>query len=141
MWSTTCQHLLHVSPLAGDSLIIPDSYYVPPSISDTTSNFETMKTWAKFKSSDPINFQNIPSHNREIRMLFKSKQSEQSVELNENQLNVKRFDYVNTPTGWQFASKLKQGDLIVLDCEDGTVENATIRTIELNNNSEYIITI
>ena len=95
----------------------------------------------RLSSSDPINFQNIPSHNREIRMLFKSKQSEQSVELNENQLNVKRFDYVNTPTGWQFASKLKQGDLIVLDCEDGTVENATIRTIELNNNSEYIITV
>lgn len=95
----------------------------------------------RLSSSDPINFQNIPSHNREIRMLFKAKYSEQSEDLIDNQIKVKKFDSVNTPNGWIYIDKLTAGDSIIIDCDDGSSEIAQIKKIEFMHNSYYLISL
>ena len=72
----------------------------------------------RFSSSDP-NLQNIPSHNKDIRKMFKATGSEYSVEF-EDTLEVDNFTEVMTPDGWRFTSSLEVGDTLLDD--DGNIE-------------------
>jgi DNA polymerase-1 len=66
-------------------------------------------------SSDNPNLQNIPSHNKDIRQMFVATQREYTVSDDNNIFTVKRFSEVETKTGWKYADKLVQGDLLVVD--------------------------
>lgn len=95
----------------------------------------------RLSSSDPINFQNIPSHNKEIRMLFKAKTEEKEVDATDT-IIIDKFDEVITPSGWRYANTLEIGDKLLLN-DDETDESsiATITNIILIDNqlTLYII--
>ena len=61
-----------------------------------------------------VNFQNIPSHNREIRMLFCSKLENKDIYDEDNQYIVKEFTEVETESGFKYASKLTLDDKLVV---------------------------
>ena len=82
----------------------------------------------RFSSENP-NMQNIPSHNKEIRQMFKATDDESILETENDIFMVDKFDEVHTSNGWVSCSKLKIGDDL-----DGCV----IKSIELQDN-KYII--
>ena len=68
----------------------------------------------RLSSSDPINFQNIPSHEKTIRMLFCSRVDEHIVEPIANEYIIPETDEVETPDGWMYVSELTDGDYVVI---------------------------
>ena len=73
----------------------------------------------RFSSSDP-NLQNIPSHNKEIRLMFKASDDYVDVFQVENYYDVNKFSEVETDQGWVFAQKLQVTN---------TIENVSIKEI------------
>ena len=63
----------------------------------------------RFSSSDP-NLQNIPSHLKEIRMLFRGGQQNKETVVNDNCLIIKELDEVETVNGWKAATDIVVGD-------------------------------
>ncbi|MCK9470260.1 MAG: DNA polymerase [Bacilli bacterium] len=84
----------------------------------------------RLSSSDPINFQNIPAHNKEVRMLFCSSNKQEDIPITSNQIIVKKFTEVNTSEGFVFAEDLKTGEYLILDNDDGTTEAIKIIDIK-----------
>ena len=82
----------------------------------------------RFSSSDP-NLQNIPSHLKEIRMLFRGGQINTETNVTDNIVEFKLTDDVETTTGWKHTEDVVVGDVFT----DG-VEFAEVVNIELNNN-------
>ena len=82
----------------------------------------------RFSSQDP-NMQNIPSHNKDIRKMFKATNDEIELTTEDDVFTVYRWDEVYTKDGWVSCSKLKVGDDL-----DGCV----IQNIELCGDN-YII--
>lgn len=82
----------------------------------------------RFSSSDP-NLQNIPSHLKEIRMLFKGGQINTETDVIDNIVEFKLTDDVETTNGWKHTEDVVVGDIFT----DGT-EFAEVTNIELNNN-------
>lgn len=68
----------------------------------------------RFSSTDP-NLQQIPSHNKEIRMLFRSREEYNFVESVEDYFIVPVYEEVDTSNGWTFPEKLVNGDILNLD--------------------------
>lgn len=66
----------------------------------------------RFSSSEP-NMQNIPSHNREIRLMFKARDDKREVELNEDCFILSYVDSVLTLDGWKKVLDLKENDIIL----------------------------
>ena len=93
----------------------------------------------RLSSSDPINFQNIPAHNKEIRMLFKSANKQEDIPITSNQIIVKKFTEVNTSEGFVFAEDLKTGKYLILDNEDGTTE--ALKIIDIKTEGLFTIII
>lgn len=75
----------------------------------------------RFSSSNP-NLQNIPSHNKEIRQMFKATDSEEYVYDKDNSFTVDKFCEVNTKSGWVYAGNLLVGDILVVSEDDEEVE-------------------
>ena len=74
----------------------------------------------RFSSSEPLNLQNIPSHNKEIRMLFSAQCKEDDIEIDDdNYYNVSSISEVLTSTGWKRAKEIAVGDII---CGDTTTD-------------------
>lgn len=70
----------------------------------------------RFSSSDPINLQNIPSHNKELRMLFKASDKYNFIESYNNSYEVTYYeDVLVKDKGWTNIKNVKQGDLIELE--------------------------
>ena len=69
----------------------------------------------RFSSSEP-NLQQVPSHNKEIRMMFCATTKYHDIESckNENEFIVPYTDEVNTSSGWKKLGNLKLNDLIEL---------------------------
>lgn len=66
-------------------------------------------------SSDNPNMQNIPSHNHDIRQMFKASNREYSVQqTTDNTFLVNKFTEVETSEGWKYSDKLVEGDLLVV---------------------------
>jgi DNA polymerase-1 len=74
----------------------------------------------RLSSSDP-NLQNIPSHNKEIRLMFVPSTIETDMEINSDTIEFDINDEVNTTEGWVIASKLTTNNHILY--EDNTVAN------------------
>ena len=83
----------------------------------------------RMSSSDP-NLQNIPSHNKEIRKMFKATNDEEVLTTEDDTFTVYRWDEVCTKNGWVSCSKLKVGDDL-----DGCV----IKSIELQGDHYKIV--
>ena len=86
----------------------------------------------RFSSSDP-NLQQIPSHNLEIRMMFKAREeikdldcSNDIIECDESYDLLSGESYINV-------KMLKIGDPISVDLEDGTTQTEYIKDIHINN--------
>lgn len=84
-----------------------------------------------------INIQNIPSHNPEIRMLFKARIDEGEVEPNSNDIiTLPEITEIETINGFKFGKDLTTNDKLVTD--DGEV--LFIKNIIYNQaNKEYTI--
>ena len=76
----------------------------------------------RFSSSDP-NLQNIPSHLKEIRMLFRGGQYDKETSVENNCLILKETDEVETLTGWKKATDVVVGDKFTDNTETVTVVN------------------
>lgn len=72
-----------------------------------------------------INIQNIPSHNKEIRMLFQGDTKYQEIDTIDDWFEIPEIDEVEVldPDGtpvWKFASELEVGDEVNLEEESGS---------------------
>lgn len=75
----------------------------------------------RFSSSDP-NLQNIPSHNKQIRLMFKASDDYIDVYQVENYYDVNKFSEVETDQGWVFAQDLTT---------DNTLDTMKIKEISI----------
>lgn len=87
----------------------------------------------RLSSSDPINFQNIPSHEKSIRMLFQAKEGYRVVEPENNSYTVSNIDSVETPQGFIPANNIKINDDLLIDNNIVKIKNI----VKSDNN--YII--
>ena len=91
----------------------------------------------RLSSSDPINFQNIPSHAKEIRLLFKAKTDAKLIEESEKNIYmVNKWSEVETKNGWQLPKDIKLGTKVKI----GDIDR-TITSIEKYSDSQYKLTI
>lgn len=84
----------------------------------------------RLSSSDPINFQNIPSHNKEIRMLFKSSEVLKSIVTDNDIFELYDYQEVDTINGWKYPDVLVNGDVIIVDNQPIKIVN--ISKISIN---------
>ena len=70
-------------------------------------------------SSDPLNLQNIPSHNQDIRKMFVGQTTYRDVEKREdNAYILKREEEVEMQDGtWKWAEAVQKGDVL----SDGSI--------------------
>ena len=87
----------------------------------------------RFSSSDP-NMQQIPSHLKEIRMMFKACSKENIIELSDNFYEVPYTDEVETIEGWKKVKELVVGDKII----NSENEYDTIKNI-INKDNNYLL--
>lgn len=69
---------------------------------------------SRWSSNNP-NMQNIPSHNKDIRKMFKATSYEKEVTTDSNTFNVDKWCEVDTPNGWKRVIDLIIGDEIYVD--------------------------
>lgn len=89
----------------------------------------------RFSSSDP-NLQNIPSHLKEIRMLFRAGKTVKEIPVSSYFVQVSMKDEIETVDGWKHFSELKIGDKL----SDGK-EVSTITDIVNNSVADGVATI
>lgn len=70
-----------------------------------------------------INIQNIPSHAKNIRLLFVAKTENHEAGLKDNYYEIPETDEVETAQGWKFCNELKIGDIIVGKDNQDVIKN------------------
>lgn len=90
----------------------------------------------RLSSSDPINFQNIPAHNKEIRMLFKASTKLNYIDTDDDIFEVFDYQEVETADGWKYPDLLSAGDILVVN--DQPTKIIDIRKIS-NNRYQIMI--
>ena len=60
-----------------------------------------------------INIQNIPSHNKDIRMLFIARKDENKLEINDNYYELEEISEIETTDGWKYGKDLILGDKLI----------------------------
>lgn len=70
-----------------------------------------------------INSQNIPSHNPEVRLLFKATVDYDKCYCEDNVYEIKEGSEVETNNGWKNVKELKVGDIIIGDESQDTIIN------------------
>ena len=89
----------------------------------------------RFSSSKPLNLQNIPSHNKEIRLMFKARENYVDVFENDNCYIVNATDDILIDSQcWKKALDLKIGDTII----NSNNEFDIVTNIQLFDNKLYI---
>ena len=91
----------------------------------------------RFSSSEP-NLQQIPSHNLEIRMLFRGRTIDSDVDCSDNVITVSKYDYVLSNTSYIPVTSLVVGDPLTIDYEDGTTKIEQIKSITIYNDDVVI---
>ena len=70
----------------------------------------------RMSSKDPLNLQNIPSRNSEIRKMFVGQTSNRNVEQRSDGAFIfNRCEEVETNNGWKFVEQLVPGDILIDD--------------------------
>lgn len=88
----------------------------------------------RFSSSDP-NLQNIPSHAKEIRMMFKAREDNFNVELEDSYYKVKYTDEIEIDNNiWKSIKNINIGDRILNSDNNFDI----IKDIKLNNEYYYL---
>ena len=64
-----------------------------------------------------MNLQNIPSHNKDIRKMFKATDNEYKVFSDNDFFEVEPFTEIYTESGWKYSDKLTIGDILVINEE------------------------
>lgn len=68
----------------------------------------------RMSSSDPLNLQNIPAHNEDIRKMFVGQTTYRDVESRDDGAFIfDRCEEVETSEGWKFVEQLKPGDILI----------------------------
>lgn len=83
----------------------------------------------RFSSSEP-NLQQIPSHNSEIRLMFKATTKEEDISTDNDIIEINDFQEVLKPEGWSRVKDLNIGDQI---CSSDSDDIYIIKNIEINN--------
>ena len=78
--------------------------------------------------------QNIPSHNKEIRLLFKAGYTNYEIETLTDRFDINEDDEIETSNGWILASDLKVNNSYQLDKD-------IIKIIDLIRNGNIITVI
>lgn len=81
-----------------------------------------------------VNFQNIPSANREIRMLFMSKHKKEDIYDENNEYHVLEWTEVETVSGFKYASRLELTDKLVVDNDLEGRKELSIKNISKKDN-------
>ena len=89
----------------------------------------------RFSSSDP-NLQNIPSHEKSIRMLFKAATEYHEVEEKDNTYIIPCTDEILTTRGWIKIKELSIGDTI---CGDETQD--LVKNISIDSEKNYVVSV
>ena len=76
-----------------------------------------------------MNFQQIPSHAKEIRKMFVAKTEEKEIEPINDEYTVKEFTEVETTDGFKYAGQLTVDDKLVVD--DNSI--LSIKNIEVHD--------
>lgn len=86
-------------------------------------NFKYLDENGVPRTINSINSQNIPSHNPEIRLLFKADTKYNKVEYTNNYFEIDEADEIETSNGWKQINKLTIGDTIIGDNTNDIVKN------------------
>jgi len=78
--------------------------------------------------------QNIPSHNKEIRLLFKAGYTNYEIETLMDRFDINEDDEIETSNGWILASELKVNNSYQLDKD-------IIKIVDLIKNGNIITVI
>lgn len=77
----------------------------------------------RMSSSNPLNLQNIPSHNDDIRKMFIGQTTYRDVEKRKDNAYIfDRCEEIETVDGWKFVEELKKGEHLI----DGEIVKAVI---------------
>ena len=77
-----------------------------------------------------MNLQNIPSHNKDIRKMFKARTDESLVTSDDDcTFVVDRWCEVETPNGWKFADSISVGDSLQIN-DGGSIVTITVSKVE-----------
>lgn len=93
----------------------------------------------RFSSSDP-NMQNIPSHNKDIRKMFRAQNdyvlmsSDFSQQENCEYFSVDKWSEVETSNGWKYASDIVVGDIIKTKNDFDEDTTIIVNKIVVDNN-------
>lgn len=75
-----------------------------------------------------LNFQNIPSHNKELRMMFKARTDYKDVEItNENFYEIDNLSEILTTTGWKKVKEISIGDIVCGDNSQDVIKQIEVR--------------
>lgn len=84
----------------------------------------------RMSSSDPINLQNIPSHNDSIRKMFIGQTTYRGIESNDGVYEFDRCEEVELADNtWVFVEQLKEGDTLVNGETVKSIEVADLKVI------------
>lgn len=87
----------------------------------------------RFSSSDP-NLQNIPSHNKEIRQLFRGTIEEEDIDITDS-FRTHQYHKLETVEGIKFVKDLTTSDQVIAMSADGKV-NLPIK--DVSHNDDYV---
>ncbi|MBP5468252.1 MAG: hypothetical protein J6Z11_03310 [Candidatus Riflebacteria bacterium] len=81
-----------------------------------------------FENGEPvvvntINLQNIPSHSKDIRLLFIGDTTYENVEANSNRFCIFEYEEVETSDGWKYPKDLVIGDILITDEGPKAIKN------------------
>lgn len=90
----------------------------------------------RFSSSDP-NLQNIPSHEKSIRMMFiPTETTYKDVEINDNFYEVSGIEEIETCDGWKSVKEIKIGDQLIIDKDNNIYD--VVKDIKTNEDTYEI---
>lgn len=88
----------------------------------------------RFSSSEP-NLQQVPSHAKNIRMLFTADTEYHKVEINDNYYEVPETDEVETTYGWKKAKELVIGDCLL--CNESEAPEMILNIVK--KDTQYLL--
>lgn len=75
-----------------------------------------------------INIQNIPSHSKNIRLLFQASTKNHKIEIsNDNYYEIPETDEIQTTNGWKLAEDIQVGNILLGEEAQETVINKVKR--------------
>ena len=87
-------------------------------------------------SSDPVNLQNIPSHNHLVRPLFKASNECRNDAVVDDTVTLHYTTKVNTEFGWKYIYEVSVGNLIFVNTDES--DNVLSEIVEYKVDGDYV---